>query len=115
MIYTVATHSFIFLEYVNKLKFEVSSMNGSMVIDTPANGSLTTSLLCLNCPLKFFGKDFRMDLVFLSLSQLDVILGMKWLEFNHVYINYFDKTMLFPNQRRIRIQDSYLVVRLRCL
>ncbi|XP_058760712.1 uncharacterized protein LOC131634047 [Vicia villosa] len=29
-------------------------------------------------------------------EQLDVILGMNWLEFNRVYINYFDKTIIFP-------------------
>lgn len=41
------------------------------------------------------GKDFGMNLVYLSLSQLDVILGMNLLDFNHVYINFFDKTILF--------------------
>lgn len=40
-----ATHLFIYLECVNKMKLEVPSMNGSMVIDTPASGSVTTSLV----------------------------------------------------------------------
>lgn len=35
-------------------------------------------------------------LICLPICQLDVILGMNWLEFNHVHINYFDKTVLFP-------------------
>lgn len=70
-------------------------MNESIVIDTPANGLVTTSLVCLNCPLTIFDKDFRMDLSCFLLSQLDVILRMNWIEFNHVYINYFDKTILF--------------------
>ncbi|XP_050888845.1 uncharacterized protein LOC127094008 [Lathyrus oleraceus] len=36
-----------------------------------------------------------MDLVCLPLNQIDVILGMNWLEFNHVDINYFDKLVSF--------------------
>ncbi|XP_050878624.1 uncharacterized protein LOC127082430 [Lathyrus oleraceus] len=71
-------------------------MVGSMVIDTPTNGSVTTSLMCLKCPLTIFGKSFAMDLVYLHLIQLDVILGMKWLEFNRVHINCFAKNVMFP-------------------
>lgn len=59
-------------------------MNGSMVIDTPTNGSVTTLLVSLNNPLTTFGKDIGMDLVCLLLGQLDAILGMNLIEFNHV-------------------------------
>lgn len=68
-------------------------MNGSMIIDTLASGLAITSLVCLNCPMKIFRKDFRMDLVCLPLSHLDVILGMNWLDFNHVFINCFVKSV----------------------
>ncbi|XP_050889770.1 uncharacterized protein LOC127095068 [Lathyrus oleraceus] len=73
----------------------VSPMNGSMVIDTPTNGSGTISLVCLNCPLSIFCKHFGVDLICFLISQLDVILGMNWLEFNHVHINCFDKVVIF--------------------
>ncbi|XP_050877531.1 uncharacterized protein LOC127081304 [Lathyrus oleraceus] len=49
-----ATHSFIFADCVKRLNLMVSAMNGSMVIDTPANGLVTTSLVCLNCPLTIY-------------------------------------------------------------
>ncbi|XP_058784943.1 uncharacterized protein LOC131659832 [Vicia villosa] len=68
----------------------------SMVIDTPAMGSASTSFVCLNCLLSIFSGDFGIDLIFFPLDQLDVILGINWLEYNHVYINYFDKTIIFP-------------------
>lgn len=74
---------------------EVFAMSGSIVIDTPVNGSVTTSLVCRNCLLTNYGRDFGINLVSLPLIQLDVILGMNWLEFNHVHINYFDKLVLF--------------------
>ena len=40
-----------------------SSMNGEMIIETPAKGSMTTSLVCLKCPLSIFDRDFVVDLV----------------------------------------------------
>lgn len=48
-----------------------------------------------DCPLIIYDRDFGIDLVCLPLSQLDVILGMNWLEFNHVHINYFNKLVKF--------------------
>lgn len=53
-------------------------------------------MVCLNFPLTIYVKEFGIDLVFLPLSQLDVILRMNWFEFNHVHINCFDKYTMFP-------------------
>jgi len=75
----------------------MSSMNGEMVVETPAKGSVTTSQVCLKCPLSMFGRDFAVDLVCLPLSGMDVILGMNWLEFNYVHINCFRKTVRFSS------------------
>lgn len=91
-----ATHSFISHDWVNNLNLEVSSMIGSKIIDTLANGTTTTLMVFLNCALTIYGKEFGVDLIYLPMSQLDVILGMNWLEFNHVNFNCFDKTVLFP-------------------
>lgn len=92
---TGATHSFIYAECVSRLNLEVSVMNGNIVINTSTNGSVTTLLVCLSCYLTIYGGDFGIDLVCFPLSQLDVILGMNWLEFNHVHINCFDKSVKF--------------------
>ncbi|XP_050897647.1 uncharacterized protein LOC127104506 [Lathyrus oleraceus] len=66
-----------------------------MTVDTLALGPVTTSLVCLNYPLIIYGKNFGMDLVYLSLNKLDVILGMNWLEFNYVHINCYNKSVSF--------------------
>ncbi|XP_050920122.1 uncharacterized protein LOC127137738 [Lathyrus oleraceus] len=70
-------------------------MGGSMVIDTSANGLVTNLLVCLNYPLTIFERDFGIDLVCFPLRRLEVILGMNWLEFNHVFINCSDKSVEF--------------------
>ena len=54
-------------------------------------------LVCLKCPLSMFGRDFEVDLVYLPLSGMDVILGMNWLEYNHVHINCFSKSVYFSS------------------
>ncbi|XP_050920408.1 uncharacterized protein LOC127138046 [Lathyrus oleraceus] len=47
---TGVTHSIISPDCVVKLNLAVSLMKGIMVIDTPINGSVTTSLIFMNCP-----------------------------------------------------------------
>jgi len=92
-----ATHCFIAFDCASKLGLVMSNMNGEMVVKTPAKGSVTTSLVCLKCPLSMFGPDFEVDLVCLPLSGMDVIFGMNWLEYNHVHINCFRKTVYFSS------------------
>ena len=94
---TGATHCFIAANCAYKLGLVMSSMNGGMVVETPAKGLVTTSLVCLKCPLSMFGRDFEVDLVCLPLSGMDVILGMNWLEYSHVHINCFSKTVYFSS------------------
>ncbi|XP_050914570.1 uncharacterized protein LOC127129428 [Lathyrus oleraceus] len=92
---TGATRSFISANCVRKVGRVLSTLNGGLVIDTSTNGSVTTCLVCLNYPLSIYGKDFGINLIFLPLEDMDVIMGMKWLEFNHVYVNYYNKTLRF--------------------
>ncbi|MCI33171.1 cellular nucleic acid-binding protein, partial [Trifolium medium] len=61
-----------------------------------ANGSVTTKLVCVDCPVTVFGIHFGMDLVCIPLSKIDAIFSMNWLDFNHVHINCCKKTVLFP-------------------
>ncbi|XP_050890380.1 uncharacterized protein LOC127095783 [Lathyrus oleraceus] len=70
------THSFIVVDCVKRLGLIVSSMSGEIVIETRAKGSVTTTLVYLNCPLIIFDKDFGIDLICLPLENIDVILGI---------------------------------------
>lgn len=71
-----ATHSFIFANCVRKVGLILCTLNSGLLINTPANESVTTSLVCLNIPLSIYGKDFVIDLTFLPLKDMDVIMGM---------------------------------------
>jgi len=75
----------------------MSDMNGEMVVETPAKGSVTTYLVCLRYPVSMFSRDFEIDLICLPLIEMDVILGMNWLEYNHVHINCFSMSVYFSS------------------
>ncbi|XP_050875816.1 uncharacterized protein LOC127079482 [Lathyrus oleraceus] len=73
-----ATHSFISSECVKRLNMGVSAMNGNMVINTPTDGSVTTSLVCVNYPLTIYARDFGINFVYLPLIQPDVSSHVTW-------------------------------------
>ncbi|XP_058741253.1 uncharacterized protein LOC131613617 [Vicia villosa] len=92
-----------------------STLDRKMTIETPSIGYVVTSLACLNCPLTIFDRDFGVDLICLPLNNLDVILGMNWLEFNHVYIDCFRKRLLFLTPEEEALADSLSTKEMRIL
>jgi hypothetical protein len=76
MINIGATHSFISLSCAERLNLVLTPMLRGMVIDTPTNGSVTTSLVCDKCLVSFGNIDFVLDLVCFPLFHIDVIFGM---------------------------------------
>jgi len=76
---TGATRSFISASCVERLNLVVTPLLRGTVIDTPASGLVTTSLVCAKCPVNFGNVDFELDLVCLPLKHMDVIFGMDWM------------------------------------
>ncbi|XP_058733135.1 uncharacterized protein LOC131604728 [Vicia villosa] len=103
---TGATHSFISVDCVTRLGIIPYTLDRRMTIETPSIGSVVTSLVCLNCPLTIFNRDFGVDLICLPLSNLYVILGMDWLESNRVYIDCFRKRLLFLTPEEEALANS---------
>jgi hypothetical protein len=73
-----ASHSFITEQFVSKHNTPVSSMKTHLMIDSP-NGEMKSTYVCPQVNLKIKGIDFQADLVVLTSSGIDVILGMDWL------------------------------------
>jgi len=92
---TSATHSFISSCCVERLGLVVTPLLCGMIIDTSANGSVTTSLVCAKCPVNFGCVDFELDLVCLSLKHMNVIFGMDWMLTFGVNINCLTKSVTF--------------------
>jgi len=59
IVYIGATHSFISISCVERLNLVVTPFLRGMVIDTPSNDSVTTSLVFTKCPANFGKIDFE--------------------------------------------------------
>ena len=66
---TGPTHSFISASCVERLNLVVTPLLRGMVINTPASGSVTTSLVCAKCSVNFGNVDFKLDFCY----GLDVV------------------------------------------
>jgi len=95
---TGATHSFISVSCVQRLNLVVTTLSRGMVIDTLANGLVTTSLVCSKCPVNFGNVDFELDLVCLPLKHMDVLFGMDWMLSFGVNINCLTKSITFSKK-----------------
>jgi predicted aspartyl protease len=73
-----ASHSFITEQFVTKHDIPMSSMKTHLLISSP-NGEMKSTYVCPWVNLKIRGIDFQVDLVVLTSSGIDVILGMDWL------------------------------------
>jgi predicted aspartyl protease len=73
-----ASHSFSTEQFVAKHDIPMSSMKTHLLVSSP-NGEIKSTHVCPQVNLKIGGIDFQADLVVLTSSGIDVILGMDWL------------------------------------
>jgi hypothetical protein len=73
-----ASHSFSTEQFVAKHDIPMSSVKTHLLISS-LNGEMKSTYICPQVNLKIRGIDFQADLVILTSSGIDVILGMDWL------------------------------------
>ncbi|XP_006601553.1 uncharacterized protein LOC114391587 [Glycine soja] len=66
-----------------------------VIVFTPTDKLVTTSIACLDCSMIINDKTFSVNLICLPLSHLNVVLGMDWLSSNHDLLNYKNKILTF--------------------
>jgi predicted aspartyl protease len=73
-----ASHSFSTEQFVAKHDIPMSSMKTHLLVSSP-NGEIKSTHVYPQVNLKIKGINFQADLVVLTSSGIDVILGMEWL------------------------------------
>jgi hypothetical protein len=73
-----ASHSLIIEQFVANHNIPISSMKTHLLIGSP-NGEMKSTHVCPRVNLKIRGIEFQADLVVLTSSGIDLILGMDWL------------------------------------
>jgi hypothetical protein len=98
-----ASHSFITEQFVTKHDVPRSSMKTHLIISSP-NGEMKSTYVCPQVNLKIEEIDFEADLVILTSSGIDVILGMDWLNKHDGIILCAKKSVLLTTSQRDRIE-----------
>ena len=91
-----ATHSFISYDCANRLSLSITNLPYVLKVSTPTKKFVKTSQACLQCRFQIVYRTCFVDLKCLPLSDLDILLDMDCLSGNHIMLNYFDKTTMFP-------------------
>ena len=94
-----ATHSFISADCAEELWLPVTKLPYELSVQTPTEGSLSTTSMCQQCFLKFQDKFFSIDLYCLPMKGLEVILGMDWLTAHKVVLDCAAKEVHIPGQK----------------
>ena len=82
---TSATHSFVSYECANRLGLKINDLPYDLNVSAPTSTHVLTSHICLNCVI-YFGKNCTtIDLICLSLHDIDVIIRMDRLSIKHAF------------------------------
>jgi hypothetical protein len=98
-----ASHSFITEQFVVKHDIPMSSMKTHLLISS-SNGEMKSTYICPRVNLKIREIDFQADLVVLTSSGIDVILGMDWLGECDGIIMCAKKSVLLTSPQGERIE-----------
>jgi hypothetical protein len=90
---TGASHSFVSHQFARRLHLSPEIMTEPLVIATPLGSSSILEYICSGCIVSLDDVQFRVDLIMLSMTEFDVILGMDWLSSYHFSIDCFAKTV----------------------
>ncbi|XP_070017047.1 uncharacterized protein [Nicotiana sylvestris] len=70
------------------------SLVSSIHVSTPVDDTIIVDCVYRSCIMTIWGLETRVDLLLLSMVDLDVILGMDWLSPCHVVLDCHTKTMM---------------------
>jgi len=106
-----ATHSFVSNECVRRLGLAMRELECELIVATPTSGEVSTTSVCVGCPMEVADRRFKLNLIFLPMEGLDVILGMDWLTSNHVVIDCGWRRVVFPDITGLELISSNQAVR----
>jgi len=106
-----ATHSFVSNECVRRLGLVMRELECELIVATPTSGEVSTTSVCVWCPMEVASRRFKLNLICLPIEGLDVILGMDWLSSNHVVIDCGRRRVVFPDTAGLEFISSNQAVK----
>jgi len=71
-----ATHLFISVDCVKKLKLPVRELDVELVVSTPTEDTIITSYVCAECPVIINERKYKINMICIHMKDLEVILGI---------------------------------------
>ncbi|XP_057755907.1 uncharacterized protein LOC130975092 [Arachis stenosperma] len=90
-----ATHSFIAFEKTNELGLRMVVLGYDLKVYNATHEVMVTRIGCLQVPFRVQQREFVHDLICLSMTGVDLILGLDWLSKNHVLLDCSEKSVQF--------------------
>ena len=71
-----ATHLAVTNECVRRLSLVMRELGCELIVATPMSSEVSTTFVCVGCPMEVARRRFKVNLICLPMEGLDVILGM---------------------------------------
>jgi hypothetical protein len=88
-----ASHTFISKTFVEKYCIHCTESREGFVIHSPG-GRIFTKEVAFHIPVTLAGRDFFTNMIVIEGQDIDVILGMNWLDQNKAIINTDQRTIM---------------------
>ena len=92
---TGASNSFVSVKIMCELGLVPQALKTALNAISPLGVTVKLGKVCRDCPLTLEGRNFPGDLVVLSMSEFDVILGMDWLSKHGATLDCVSRTITF--------------------
>ena len=86
-----ATHSFISLEFIERVGIEMRPTECSMVVSLPTGDSLIVNKVYMGSKVTIASHEFEADLIVLDIHDFDIIMGMDWLAKHCATVDFYMK------------------------
>jgi len=105
------THSSVSNKCVRRLKLVMRELGCKLIVVTTTSGEVSTTFVCVGCPMEVAGRRFKVNLICLSMNGFDVILGMDWLSVNHIVIDCGRCSVVFPETVGLELISAKRVIK----
>ena len=116
---TSASNSFIAVRMMNKLGLVPQELETILNVVSPLGVTVKLGKVCKDCPLTLENRNFPTDLIVLSMSEFDAILGIDWLTKYGAILDCVSKSITFTMPRGLSFKfqckstsDAFLTTRL---
>ena len=92
---TSASNSFIVVRMMNDLGLVPRELETVLNARSPLGVTIKLGKVCKDCPLTLENRNFAIDLIILSMSEFDVILGIDWLTKYGAILDHVSKSITF--------------------